>query len=56
MSKGIVFLFTVMPTSSNAASAIFPVMPKERRFTRSKWLSVPPETMSTPSATSASDS
>ena len=44
-SKGMAFLFTVIPTASSLSSASFPVRPLGRRSTRKRWLSVPPVTM-----------
>src|SRR5690242_17452845 len=41
-SKGIEFLLTVMPARSSAGCASFPVMPREYRSIRKRWLSVPP--------------
>jgi hypothetical protein len=47
-SYGIVFLFTVMPTTSSAFSATFPVSPSGRTSTSMRWLSVPPDTRRSP--------
>ena len=49
VSKGIVFLFTVIPASSRAFSATLPVSPFEKTSTSIRWLSVPPETRRHPS-------
>ncbi len=53
-SNGIAFLFAVMCTSSNKASASLPVRFSERTSNNNRWLSVPPETVLIPSASSAS--
>ena len=42
VSKGIMFMLTVMPHKSNAFSAIFPPIPKLVTSTKTRWLSVPP--------------
>lgn len=43
LSPGQVFLFAVMDTSSRTLSARAPSIPRDRRSTKTKWLSVPPE-------------
>ena len=48
------FLFTVIFTSLNRASASFPVRPKSRTSNNNKWLSVPPDTKRIPPSVSAS--
>ena len=48
-----VFLFTVIPARSSAASAALPVMPRAKTSTSMRWLSVPPETRRQPSLVSA---
>ena len=53
-SLGMVFLFTVMPTSSSRCSYSLPVRPKCRVSTRIRWLSVPPETSRKPCSISFS--
>ena len=53
-SLGMAFLLTVMCTSSRRFSISLPVMCMGRRSTSMRWLSVPPETRSKPSATRAS--
>ena len=50
VSNGIVFLLTVMPALSSAASATLPVRPFEVTSTSIRWLSVPPETRRKPRA------
>ena len=50
VSKGIAFLFTVMPASPSAFSASLPSMPFEKTSTSIRWVSVPPEIMRKPSA------
>ena len=50
VSKGTPFLLQVIPARPSAASAARPVAPLGRRSTSIRWLSVPPETMSTPDA------
>jgi hypothetical protein len=52
VSKGIVFLLTVIPASSRAFSATFPVMPFENTSTSIRWVSVPPDTSRQPSPAS----
>ncbi len=49
-SKGMVFLFTVMPARSSASSKSFPVNPFERMSSSIRWLSVPPVTSVKPSS------
>ena len=51
-SKGIAFLLTVMPMSSRSRSASLPVTPNGVTSTRSRWLSVPPDTRRAPAAAS----
>ncbi len=53
-SKGIEFLFTVMPARSRAFSASVPVTLRECTSTRNKWLSVPPVTIRNPRSAIAS--
>ncbi|MNT71453.1 hypothetical protein D3C72_2099390 [compost metagenome] len=48
-SLGMVFLLTVMPTSSRSALASLPVRFTARTSTSMRWLSVPPETIRRPS-------
>lgn len=43
LSPGQVFLLAVIDTSSRTLSARAPSMPRGRRSTRTRWLSVPPE-------------
>src|SRR4030042_2326567 len=43
-SKGMGFLFTVMPARSRVSSASLPVSPVGARSTRIRWVSVPPDT------------
>jgi hypothetical protein len=52
VSKGTVFLFTVIPTRSRDSSASLPVSGVSLRFTSMRWLSVPPETSRSPRAES----
>ena len=47
-SLGTVFLLQVMCASSRSFSISLPVLPDFTRFTSIRWLSVPPETISTP--------
>ena len=47
-SKGIMFLFRVMPALSRVSSATLPVMPSLSSLTIMRWLSVPPDTRSKP--------
>ena len=44
VSKGIEFLFTVIPAMSSVSSATLPVSPFGLMSTSIRWLSVPPET------------
>ena len=55
-SSGMVFLLTVMPAWSSVFSATLPVRPLGRRSTSMRCVSVPPDTMAKPRATSASAS
>ena len=55
-SNGMAFLLTVMPALPSAASAAFPVRPRENTSTSIRWLSVPPLTRRNPPATSTDDS
>ena len=50
VSKGMVFLLTVMPACSSAFSATLPVRPRENTSISMRWLSVPPETRRKPSS------
>ena len=52
MSKGIAFLFTVMPAWSSTFSASLPSMPCEKTSTSIRCVSVPPLTIRQPSAAS----
>ena len=47
-SNGMAFLLTVIPISSRRCSASLPVTPSGVTSTRSRWLSVPPETIRAP--------
>ena len=49
-SYGMVFLLTVMPAASSAASVTLPVVPAAATSSRKRWLSVPPETIRKPRA------
>ncbi len=53
VSKGIVFLLTVIPALSSVFSATLPVMPLAKTSTSIRWLSVPPLTSRQPSPASA---
>ena len=46
VSPGTVFLFTVIPASPSAACASLPENGLFKKDTRTKWLSVPPLTIS----------
>ena len=50
VSKGMAFLFTVMPASPSAVSASLPSMPFAKTSTSIRCVSVPPEMMRKPSA------
>src|SRR5215216_6782724 len=58
VSKGMVFLLAVMPAASSAFSATFPVtpFPPMKTSTRTRWLSVPPETRRKPCSCNSSAS
>jgi len=45
VSKGTVFLLTVMPARPSQRSAFLPEMKSAPRSIRKRWLSVPPETI-----------
>ena len=56
VSKGIVFLLTVIPATSRAFSATLPVIPAEAVTSiMNRWLSVPPDTMRIPSRVNRRD-
>src|SRR5699024_709849 len=54
LSNGIVFLFVVIPTSSNASSATLPVNPNLETSRSNKWLSEPLDTIRIPPSDNAS--
>ena len=55
-SLGMVFLLTVMYTSSSRCSSSLPVMPVSLRSISIRWLSVPPDTSLSPREVSPSAS
>ena len=55
VSKGTVFLLTVIPTSSSMCSASLPVTSLFLKSMSIRWLSVPPETRLKPSSMRASE-
>ena len=55
VSKGTVFLFTVIPARSRASSAALPVIFLFDQSTHIKWVSVPPLTILKPAETKHSD-